>query len=108
MGTCVVPLMQEAIAAVVGDLKMGGLTKHVLVPTLQLNGELGWTPDIVSNLPAPDGVYNDHYDELVLNVAMATSAAPTFFPTFNAYGDGGVYANNPAQVAIAKVKRCCE
>ncbi len=41
-------------------------------------------------------------DQTLSSVAMATSAAPTFFPPYGNYIDGGVWANNPALVAIAE------
>jgi uncharacterized protein len=34
---------------------------------------------------------------------MRTSAAPTYFPIYNGYVDGGIVANNPASLAVAKV-----
>lgn len=33
---------------------------------------------------------------------MRTSAAPTFFPIHKGYTDGGVVANNPSIIALAK------
>ena len=33
---------------------------------------------------------------------MSTSAAPTYFPSYGVFVDGGVIANNPSMAAIAQ------
>lgn len=38
----------------------------------------------------------------VWDAAMRTSAAPTFFPVFRGYTDGGIVANNPSIIAVSK------
>lgn len=40
--------------------------------------------------------------ELVVDVALASSAAPTFFPSHNGFVDGGVVCNNPAAAAVTE------
>lgn len=37
----------------------------------------------------------------IIDIAMMTSAAPTFFPTYNGFADGVLAANNPSDSAIA-------
>lgn len=33
---------------------------------------------------------------------MASTAAPTYFPVYNGFTDGGVIANNPSMCALAQ------
>ena len=54
--------------------------------------------------PQPGGYRQDLFKSAV-DVAMATAAAPTFFPAYSssngpAYIDGGVWANNPAMLGV--------
>lgn len=45
-------------------------------------------------------------DELMRDVARATSAAPTYFPpTEEGFVDGGVWANNPSMCAYVEMRR---
>jgi hypothetical protein len=59
----------------------------------------------------PDLFRERHYR--IVDVLMATTAAPTFFPhaainAGSAYVDGGLWANNPGMVAIAEALRIRE
>ena len=84
--------------------KLGDLTKRVLIPTFDLANEKEpkptrkWKPKFFHNYVGEDS--DGH--ELVVEVAMYTSAAPTFFPAHKGYIDGGVAANNPSMSALAQ------
>src|SRR5207247_1022241 len=66
------------------------LKKRVLVPTFDLDnespdpGKRMWKPKFFHNYPGPDS----DGGELVVDVALRTSAAPTYFPTYQGYIDG--------------------
>jgi uncharacterized protein len=86
---------------------LGGLPGRgkVLVTTFQLRNEAdgSWQPAILHSLNTPG---NDPDSSHVVEAAMCTSAAPTFFPPHKHLKlgyciDGGLFANNPASVALA-------
>ena len=76
------------------------LKKNVLIPTFDLDGENGkraWKPKFFDNIDKND----PDCEELISNIALYTSAAPTFFPAVNGFIDGGVCANNPSMAAVS-------
>ncbi len=87
-----------------GAKKLGDLSKRVLIASFQLDNEAAdpaqrtWNPKFFHNFPGGDS----DADALIVDVAMETSAAPTYFPSYNGYVDGGVVANNPAMAALAQ------
>ena len=92
---------------VFGDMTLGDLKKKVLVATFDLDsvvvtkaGVRTWKAKFFHNFPDPDGL--DDLDQRVVDVAMRTSAAPTYFPTYEGFVDGGVVANNPSMCAVAQ------
>lgn len=75
---------------------------RALIPAVDLT--TGCT--IVFKTPHQPNFIRDRYITAV-DVALATSAAPTFFPqarigTGSSYTDGGLWANNPAMLAYAE------
>jgi patatin-like phospholipase/acyl hydrolase len=59
-----------------------------------------WKAKVFHNIPTSRGT-NDAM-ELSYRVAMRTSAAPTYFASYDGYVDGGVFANNPSMCAVAQ------
>jgi len=81
------------------DLKLGQLKRRIVVPSFRLVGDAkqkSWHPVVFHNFPD-----SPHLDESVFDVAMRSSAAPTYFPSYQGYVDGGVAANDPTAVALA-------
>jgi patatin-like phospholipase/acyl hydrolase len=89
--------LKRTLEDIFGDMLLGDLPKKVLIPTFQAVSETGpaWRPKFFNNYLGSDT------SERVVDVAMRTSAAPTYFPSYQGYVDGGTVANNPAMAAIA-------
>ncbi len=83
---------------------------NVLVPAFQRSNANGTTnvPVYFSNISSSIVPYFSGQTELSANIALATSAAPVYFPpaVFNSctYVDGGIFLNNPAALALAAQK----
>ncbi len=87
---------------------LGDLARRVLIPTFDLDsgGRAGqgpdarrtWKPKFFHNYPGP----GSDAGARVVDVALRTSAGPTYFPTYQGYVDGGVVANNPSMAALAQ------
>jgi predicted acylesterase/phospholipase RssA len=82
--------------------------KAALVTTLRLSSadEAGWTPLVLHNLPTTDKTLKTR----LVDAALATSAAPLYFPPYKVEGfgycvDGGLFANCPAGLALATALR---
>ena len=88
------------------DLRLKDLAKRVLIPAFNLdNGDPDdtrrtWSPKFFHNFPGEDS----DGDEFVVDVALNTSAAPTYFPSHGTFIDGGVVANNPSVAALAQTQ----
>ena len=97
--------LKQAILDLVGEITLGELPKRVLISSFQLDnnpttpGTLRtWKPKFFHNFPSADS----DADEKVVDVALRTGAAPTYFPIYQGYVDGGVVVNNPSMCALAQ------
>jgi uncharacterized protein len=97
--------LKRILRGIFGGRKLKDLKPRILVPSFKLDNQQAdpakrsWNPKFFHNFPGTD---NDG-ESLVADVAMSTSAAPTYFPSYGEYIDGGVIANNPSMAAIAQV-----
>jgi uncharacterized protein len=98
------PLKQE-LTAEFGSTRLADLPKKVLISSFDLDQQVDGNPSLRSwkakffhNYPGSDSDGN----ESVVDVGICTSAAPTFFPIFKGFIDGGVVANNPSVCALAQ------
>jgi patatin-like phospholipase/acyl hydrolase len=94
--------LQEALATVFGERKLGDSTKRLVIPSCNLDtGEVHiWK---TSHHPRLERDYKC----LAVDVALSTAAAPTYFPTHRSAAgipllDGGMWANNPVGIAAVE------
>lgn len=82
---------------VFGDKRLSELEKTVVVPSFIVEDEEAghWRPVFFHNFPGSETA-----DVLVKEVALASSAAPTYFPSYKKMIDGGVFANNPSTLGV--------
>lgn len=93
-----------------GDLvSEDGNQGHVVITSFDLDDktdpnpeERRWKAKIFHNLPTSDSSGDDL--EYCYRIAMRTSAAPTYFASYDGFVDGGVFANNPSMCALAQTQ----
>ncbi len=94
--------LKEALESVFGDRRLGESANRLVVPSLNLeNGE------VYIYKTAHNPRFERDYKEKAVDVALATAAAPTYFPTHRSAAgtplvDGGVWANNPTGMATVE------
>jgi predicted acylesterase/phospholipase RssA len=93
---------------------LGDLGKYVVITSFRMDGgeefhgnetffpSGGWRPALFSNLPKAQGRVLPDNDLPVSFAAMRTTSAPTYFPPFQGYADGGLFANNPSISAVSR------
>lgn len=97
--------LANVLHATFGSTKLGEAQCRVCIPAYNATVGREW---VFKTAHHPD-LTND-YRLKVADIAMATSAAPTYFPPWRdqpsgaLYLDGGIWANNPAIVAITEAQ----
>jgi len=94
--------LRAALESVFGDRRLGESANRLVVPSLNLeNGEV-----YIYETAHHPRLERD-YKEGAVDVALATAAAPTYFPTYRSSAgtplvDGGAWANNPTGLAVVE------
>jgi patatin-like phospholipase/acyl hydrolase len=96
--------LKRALTEQFGAQRLDSLAKKVLVSSFDLDNEdpdpalRSWKAKFFHNYPGSDS----DGDQTIVDVALRTANAPTYFPIYQGFVDGGVVANNPAMCAVAQ------
>ena len=94
--------LENALKSSFGDKRLGDSKKRLIIPSLNLeNGE------VYIYKTAHHPRLERDYREKAVEVALKTSAAPTYFPTHRSSAgtpliDGGTWANNPVGMSVVE------
>lgn len=96
--------LEEELRRLFGDQQLGEARRRLCIPAFD-----GFTEVHIFKTPHhPD--FKLDWQEKIATVALATSAAPTFFSIYKngdrRFADGGVWANNPVMVALVDALTC--
>ena len=98
--------LERALRDRFGNKLFGAVDKRLNIPTFDGFNEV----NVLKTPHHPD--FRLDWQEEIVSVALATSAAPTFFSTYRNgtrhFADGGVWANNPIMVALVDALSCFE
>lgn len=94
--------LRSALEEVFGDGRLGESSTRLVIPALNLS-----TGQVNVFKTAHHERFERDYKMLAVDVAMATAAAPTYFPTHRLTNgvplvDGGMWANNPMGTAAVE------
>lgn len=96
--------LRKQIDAIFGQTILGESQRRLCIPSFD-----GFTEVNVFKTPHHRDYKRDWREEMA-TIAMATAAAPTFFPVYKDRGrffaDGGVWANNPVMIALVDALAC--
>ncbi|NIQ15696.1 MAG: hypothetical protein GTO02_15245 [Candidatus Dadabacteria bacterium] len=95
--------LRKVLEKYCGDVKMKDLEKRFIVTAFDLDNESDprhWKAKFYHNFEGEDS----DGDKKVIDVLLASTAAPVFFPTYNNMIDGSVVENNPSMCAVAQTQ----
>lgn len=98
--------LKQALTERFGSHTLGDLKKKVLIAAFDLDNwsvnlekPRMWKAKFFHNFLGDDS----DAGERIVDVALRSSAAPTYFPVYQGFVDGFVVANNPSMCAVAQV-----
>jgi hypothetical protein len=94
--------LEHALRDIFGSRRLGDSKTRLVIPSLNLE-----TGEVHVYKTAHHERFVMDYKELAADAALATAAAPTYFPTHRSAAgtplvDGGMWANNPAGIAAVE------
>lgn len=95
--------LAQLCRTLLGDKHLCDLEGTVIIPTTLLDDKYAaprrWRMKVYHNIPgeAPETQMT------AVDIGIATSAAPTYFPSWHGHVDGGLVANNPCMTAVGAV-----
>lgn len=96
--------LQRQLERVFGTTLLGAAKRRLCIPTFD-----GFTEVNIFKTPHHKDYQRDWREQMV-TAAMATAAAPTYFPVYKDRGrffaDGGVWANNPVMIGLVDALAC--
>ena len=99
--------LEIALKHIFQERKLGEAITRLVIPSFDLQ-----TGEVHLHKTAHHERLQHDYNEFAYDVALATSAAPTYFPTYFLRNipliDGGIWANDPALVAITEAQTLLE
>lgn len=95
--------LRAELIKVFGDRALGELPHKILIAAFDIDGPVtssnplrSWRPKFFNNFQASDANIK------IVDAILCSTAAPTYFPSWSRFIDGGVAANNPSMAALAQ------
>ena len=92
--------LKKIAKKLLGNQKLSNIQELIVVNSARLWDGNSWVPAALTNASG-----SDYADVLLRDAALATSAAPTYFPPYEIgslgyFADGGTFANDPSMTAV--------